>query len=250
MERRAGALPAPLRKAAAMGIGSLSPNAWDGLSRLLPESRRPRMLGDKAHKLARALAAGDHRSRYLELVSHWKEPSRLAQLGQEVFQLPAGGPEGDISAWCAWMDSRTYLHDDILTKVDRTSMAVSLEARVPLLDHRVLEHAWRMPTHMKLRDGQSKWLLRQVLYRHVPRDLVERPKMGFAIPLDGWMRGPLRDWMESLLDESRLAQQGWLDPRPVRRAWQDHLAGRGNHWQALWNIAMLQAWAERWSPAA
>ncbi len=241
----AGGLPRPLRAAGGAALAAVPAGWWDGLAALMPRRRRLRMAGDKLHKLAALLAEPDIDAAHDRLLAHWPDP-RLLLGGEADGRLSIDAPDlASAAERIAWRDTVTYLPDDILTKVDRASMAVALEVRVPLLDHRVVEWAWTLPPRMRLRGRTGKWLLRQVLYRHVPHWLVDRPKMGFAIPLDAWLRGPLRDWAETLLNARRLTAEGWFRPEPVRAAWDAHLAGRGNMQQALWGVLMAQAWRER-----
>jgi asparagine synthase (glutamine-hydrolysing) len=151
----------------------------------------------------------------------------------------------DFTSWMMYMDLVTYLPDDILTKVDRSSMGNSLESRVPYLDdHQVVEFAWRIPLNMKIRKGQGKWLLRQVLYQYVPKWMVERPKKGFGVPIDSWLKGPLRAWAEALLDKKRLLDEDFFNPEPILQKWQEHLTGKHNWQYHLWDVLMFQAWLE------
>ena len=243
--------PAPLRYLGAGALGLLAPSAWERLLAPVPRIGRVPQLGDKLHKFAAILRKG-RESIYLHLVSHWHAPGELVSHAREVHTLLRDDTvqrryPDDIDRM-QFLDTLTYLPDDILAKVDRASMAVSLEARVPLLDHRVVAFAWSLPRRFKLRGGRTKWILRELLHRYVPPPLVERPKMGFGIPLDLWLRGPLREWAEDLLEPAAMAADGILDPAPVQRAWREHVSGRMNRQYALWNVLMFQAWKRRWLP--
>ena len=247
--RKLGWLPGPVRRGVAGLIDAVPTGGWDRLAALLPRRLRPPQAGDKAKKFADILGLADAGAVYRRLVSQWEHPERLLPGVTEprgpLWDEAMAGEFPDLVSRMQVLDIMTYLPDDILTKVDRASMAVALEARVPILDHRVVEFAARLPLSARIRDGQGKWLLRQVLDRHVPRALIERPKMGFGIPIDSWLRGPLRDWSESLLDPADLAQAG-LDPTPIRQCWHEHLSGNRNWQYRIWTILMLQAWRRRW----
>ena len=215
---------------------------------LLPSKLRFANPGDKLHKLAGVLGSESMESLYLGLVSLWDDPAKIVLGSKEpttVITDRSQWPDlPDLTQQMMALDTVSYLPDDILAKVDRAAMSVSLETRVPFLDHRVMEFAWRMPLSMKVQHGQSKYALRQVLYRHVPKQLIERPKMGFSIPLDSWLRGPLREWAETLLDESRIKAEGFFDPVLIRKKWQEHLSGRCNWQHQLWVVLMFQSWLE------
>ena len=251
--RRIGWLPKPVRAALAASLTSLSPRAWDRAFAVLPQALQPRLAGEKVHKLAGIFNLDGPDAIYRRLVSQWAAPEQLLPKVTEprglLFDPAVAQIVPEFAARMRYLDTLTYLPDDILTKVDRASMAVSLEARVPLLDHRVAAFAWRLPAHLLVRGRSTKWLLRQVLYRHVPPALIERPKMGFAVPIDAWLRGPLRDWAEDLLGEQRLRNDG-IEPGPVRQQWRQHLANDRNSQYQLWPVLMLQAWRQRWMTAA
>jgi asparagine synthase (glutamine-hydrolysing) len=250
--RRIARVPASIRAVAACALTALSPEQWDRIGRMsrtgLPASFHLSTLGEKVHKLAAVLDSDSQTELYRRLVSLQRETASLVIGAQEKpiwadTQAQQLGKQ-DFSEEMMFHDLVGYLTDDILAKVDRAAMAISLETRMPLLDHRVVEFAWSLPLSMKIRtESQGKWLLRQVLYRYVPKHLVERPKIGFGIPLDSWLRGSLRDWAEALLDESRLRHEGYFDPASIRKKWQEHLSGRRNWQYWLWNVLMFQAWS-------
>jgi asparagine synthase (glutamine-hydrolysing) len=203
------------------------------------------MPGYKLHKLASILESRDVHSLYEKLTSHWLDP--LTILPADLTTSSSGSHHSNLPyavEEMMYLDTVSYLPDDILVKLDRATMSVSLEGRAPLLDHRVAEFAWKLPLNMRIRQRQGKWILRQVLYRYVQRELVDRPKSGFGIPLAAWLRGPLRDWADSLLDENRIRQDGYFTPAPVRKMWREHLSGKRNWEYHLWDVLMFQAWLD------
>jgi asparagine synthase (glutamine-hydrolysing) len=234
------AMPGPVRQLTRRVLAHGHEGAW--FERFLPR----RLSGGRVTKLTDMLAAESLEALYRIAVSHWNEPPLVANgLTEPVTALtmPPGAGQDSVGRLML-LDMMTYLPDDILVKVDRASMAVSLEVRVPYLDHRAVEFAWSLPQSMKLREGRGKWLLRQVLQRYLPASLQDRPKMGFGIPLDSWLRGPLREWAESLLDRKRLLDQHVFDPEPVRQKWAEHLAGTADWQFYLWDVLMCQGWLE------
>ena len=247
-----GWMPNGFKATIARGLTILSPRTWDvvfgKLVQILPEKIKQRNFGDKLHKLAEILAVESPEAIYHGLVSHWKNPSNLVIGATEpptvLTDRSRWADLHEFSQRMMFLDLITYLPDDILAKVDRASMGVSLEARVPILDHRVVEFAWSLPISMKIRNGQGKWILRQVLYKYVPKKLIERPKAGFGIPIDTWIRGPLRDWADSLLEKRRLREEGFFNPQPIRQKWKEHLSGKRNWQYCLWDVLMFQLWQE------
>jgi asparagine synthase (glutamine-hydrolysing) len=243
-------MPAALRQGLGAGVQQIPVAAWDALGRALPGTHGVARLGDKVHKLVHRLKnVHSLDDLYRSLVTEWPQASGLVRGAKnsssllDDASLTTGVPEVEhrMMLW----DTLTYLHDDILTKVDRAAMSVSLETRVPFLDHRVVELAWSLPLHMKIRDGQGKWALRQVLDKYVPRQLIKRPKAGFGIPVGQWLRGPLREWAEELLNEARLQREGYFRPAPIRAVWREHLSGRHDWASRLWCVLMFQAWLEQ-----
>jgi asparagine synthase (glutamine-hydrolysing) len=243
--------PEFLRSGAAEALRSLSPGSWDSVASLIPGKIRPVHVGEKIHKLADGLG-GDRDSFYKRLISHWNNPEDLVA-GAEEYRTVAWDENlcdriPDFIARMQYLDTATYLPDDILTKVDRASMAVSLEVRVPLLDHRVAEFAWTLPRHMKVKNGTGKHLLRQLLRRYVPDDLIKRQKVGFGVPINEWLRGPLKEWAGDLLSPDALNKHGLINPEPVQRKWAEHLSGKKSWPLPLWSVLMLQAWCDAQKP--
>jgi asparagine synthase (glutamine-hydrolysing) len=241
-------MPVAMRAVASrllQGVPLRSWNAFGAATVCLPQSLRVQHPGGKLQKLAGLLAVENQRALYGGLVSIWENSASV------VVGSPAVSDEGwwadlkDFQQDMMFWDTATYLPDDILVKLDRASMGVSLETRVPFLDHRIVEFAWQLPVSMKVRGSQGKWLLRQVLAKYVPPTFIDRPKQGFCVPIDSWLRGPLRDWGEALLDERRLRADGFFDPRSIRQTWSEHLSGRRDRQYPLWGVLMFQAWREQ-----
>lgn len=255
--KRMSPIPQNIRHGAGFLVTRVSPKSWNALfaivGPLLPARFRQRLPGDKLHKLAGVLGSENPVEMYRLLASTWKNPGQIVCGGVEPVTTLTDALGWldceDIVQLMMFLDLVTYLPDDILVKVDRAAMGVSLETRVPFLDHRVVEFAWKLPPSMKIREGRGKWLLRQILYKHVPVELIERPKMGFGVPIDEWLRGPLRGWAESLLGEHRLRREGFFDPQPISKLWHEHLTGRRNWQHHLWNVLTFQAWLEKQNSA-
>ncbi|MDZ8184586.1 MAG: asparagine synthase (glutamine-hydrolyzing) [Nostoc sp. ChiSLP02] len=247
-----GWIPTTLRQNSARALTSVSAQSWNrsfaNVNAFLPTNIKQPQFGNKLHTFSEIMALPNPKAIYTKLVSHWEDPTALVidsleppttlSDSQNWVHIP------DFTQCMMYLDTVTYLPDDILVKVDRASMGVSLEGRIPFLDHRLVEFAWRLPLSMKIRNGQGKWLLRQVLYKYVPPSLIERPKVGFGVPIDNWLRGPLRDWAEELLNETRLKNEGFFNPKPIRQKWEEHLCGAASCEYRLWDVLMFQAWLE------
>lgn len=244
--KRLGALPLGMRQAAAFALQRLPLRAIEHASQHLPMRMRLPAMGDRIAKLANVMKMEAESEYYLMLVSQSQNPGTLLNNSIEPATLPTS-PEtwpklADFRETMMYLDTLSYLPGDILTKVDRATMATSLEARVPFLDHELIEFAWSVPLDVKLRHGETKWLLRSILGRYVPPALFERPKVGFGIPIEHWLKGPLREWAEELMDESTLRKQGYLRPEAIRQLWSDYLSGRARNHHQIWNVLMFQGW--------
>ena len=246
-------LPRPVRQAASWGIRRLGPRQWNHMvSRITHRQAVPGLncAGDKIHRLARILSAQDSFLRYQAILSVCESRDAVLPGADEPATFLRDRCQGtgfsDFRRHMMFLDAVTYLPDDILAKVDRASMAVGLEARIPFLDHRVVEFAARLPLSMKLRDGVGKWILRRVLYQYVPKQLIERPKKGFALPIADWLRGPLREWCEDLLQEQRLRDEQYFHPGVVRKLWHEHVSGERDLSPRVWGLLMFQAWLDEW----
>ncbi len=248
--RQLGGVPKPVRAGISAGISAIRPSTWDycfsKLGLLLPRGLRVKTPGIKLQKIAEMLTASSSEEAYLRLVSCWTNLERVV-IGAKLFTSPMQNQldtsmMSELEHQMMCLDSLTYLPDDILAKLDRAAMGASLETRVPMLDHRVIEFAWRLPLEMKIRNHEGKWLLRQVLDRYVPRTLVDRPKTGFSVPLDLWLRGPLKDWAEELLNPEVLKAQGFFAPEPIRAKWKEHQEEKRNWSSQLWSVLMFQEW--------
>lgn len=241
-------MPLSLRKFFSSGLQSISPQSWTKISKFLPGLNNYDNFGDKLHKGAYALEAKTLSDLYYMLCSNWKNPTEVAIDSKEPgtfltdFKPDLKGLNSQQQMMA--LDFVTYLPDDILVKVDRAAMASSLETRAPFLDHKLIEYVSKIPHSLKFKNNQGKWILKKILQQYVPKNLTDRPKMGFGIPLDSWLRGPLRDWAENLLNEKKLQQDGYFNPKLIRDKWKEHLSGKKNWQNQLWNVLMFQAWID------
>ena len=245
-------IPKPFRTFAAKLITSIPPSIWNKLLspalHLTPQKFRYSNIGDKLHKIATIFNCSSFEEVYRLLISHWNFPESIVIEGHEPQTILTS--QGEIpnnlsnAEQMMFYDMMMYLPDDILVKVDRAAMAVSLETRAPFLDHRVIHLSSQLPLDMKIRNGTNKWCLKQLLYKRVPKHLIERPKMGFGVPIGDWLRGPLRDWAESLLSEKRITQSGYFLNSEIQKKWREHLSGERNWHYYLWDILMFESWRE------
>lgn len=244
-------IPLSLRKILASSIQLISSQNWNKISNYLPGLNDHVNFGDKIHKGASVLESETIYNYYLMLCSHWKNPNKVVMNCKEPITLLTNFNQElkdfNIQQQMMILDFMTYLPDDILTKVDRAAMACSLETRVPFLDHKLIEYVWKIPHSLKFRNGKGKWILRKILEQYVPKNLTERPKMGFGIPIGIWLQGPLKDWAENLLNEKRLKQEGFFNPKVIRDKWMEHLSGQKNWQYDLWDILMFQAWIDEYN---
>ena len=247
-------MPYEARKLLGKGINAIPTNSWDKVGHLMNKtffSNSIAQFGDKAKKLgARLEQVRSMQDLYFSLVREWDDPSILLKDFSQTSQTPENlqsilssqFDEKDPELSMMFCDTMTYLPDDILCKVDRAAMATSLETRVPFLDHRIAEFAWKLPLNMKIRDGQGKWILRKILSDNIPNELIDRPKTGFGIPVGHWLRGPLRDWADDLLNPSRINAEGYFHEGLITKIWNQHLDGSHDWTAKLWTILMFQAW--------
>jgi asparagine synthase (glutamine-hydrolysing) len=240
--------PLSFRKIISSGLHSISPQSWNKISTFMPGLKNHSNFGDKIHKFGYALEAKTLHDLYYMLRSHWQSPTEVVidskEPGTFLTQFKPNLYKLNIQQQMMVLDALTYLPDDILVKVDRASMVSSLETRAPFLDHKLIEYVWKIPHGLKFKNGEGKWILKKILNQYVPSNLTERPKMGFGIPLDTWLRGSLRDWAENLLDEKRLKHEGYFAVKLIRDKWEEHLSGKQNWQYLLWNVLMFQAWID------
>ena len=242
-------IPLPLRKILASGTKSINFQSWNKFLKMMPSLNQYTNLADKVYKFGSVLDSKTLFDLYYKLISNWQNPNEILLNGKEprtfLTNFKSELTKLDDQQQMMLLDSMTYLPDDILVKTDRAAMATSLETRAPFLNHKLLEYVWKIPQPLKLKKTQSKWILRQILYKYIPKKLVERPKVGFGVPIDSWLRGPLKDWAQALLDKTKLKNQGFFNSDLVNIKWTEHLSGKKNWQHEIWSILMFQEWLNK-----